>query len=88
MSEELDERREARVRNARIGQGFLKQVAGRLASIKVDELSPTDVARWMEVAIKLAQQGTLREASPRRRSAYLDSVTVSELEIVPGDDDD
>lgn len=48
---------EMRERYATVGSAFLGKVAQRLAKVDPDELSPADLARWTDVAMKLQQAG-------------------------------
>ena len=40
-------------RHARLAVGFQQRIAQRLAEINPSELTPADMARWLEVAAKL-----------------------------------
>lgn len=70
---------ENRQRYAMTGTVFLGKVAERLKSLKVEELSAADIARWTEVAMKLEQAGALRRNSPGRREEYLEGITRPEV---------
>ena len=48
---------EERQRIATVGSAFLGKVAQRLQTLKPEELSAADVARWTDVALKLQQAG-------------------------------
>jgi hypothetical protein len=46
-----------RERYATIGQAFLAKVAQRLANLDAATLSPAELARWVDVALKLQEAG-------------------------------
>jgi hypothetical protein len=56
---------EERQRFATIGSAFLGKVAQRLQTLKPEELSAADVARWTDVATKLVQAGATLEPYDR-----------------------
>jgi hypothetical protein len=56
-----------RERLATVGSAFLGKVAQRLQTLKPEELSAADVARWTDVALKLQQAG--QQATPYDREA-------------------
>lgn len=43
-------------RHARIAQSFQSKVIQRLQTLRVEELSPTDLARWFDVAARIERQ--------------------------------
>lgn len=78
-----------RDRLATIGQAFLGKVAQRLTTLKPEDLSPADLARWTDVAAKLVQAGTQpapynrhdRVISQRARTVILDEAEGPEFHI-------
>jgi hypothetical protein len=58
-----------RERYATIGQAFLAKVAQRLANLDPATLSPGELARWVDVALKLQEAGA--KGAPYDREARL-----------------
>jgi hypothetical protein len=74
-------------RYATIGSAFLGKVAQRLTTLKPEELSAADVARWTDVAIKLRDAG--RAHTRFNRDERLASILLDEnriLEAVEADE--
>jgi hypothetical protein len=57
----------------RAGGVFLAKVAEHLKGLDPASLSPSDIARWTEVALKLENAGNVRRAPENRREAVLDA---------------
>jgi hypothetical protein len=58
-----------RARYATIGQAFLAKVAQRLANLDPETLSPAELARWADVALKLQEAGA--RGAPYDREARI-----------------
>ena len=54
-----------RARYTTVGQAFLAKVAQRLANLDPETLSPAELARWADVALKLQEAGARGETYDR-----------------------
>jgi hypothetical protein len=72
---------EERERLATVGSAFLGKVAQRLQTLKPDELSAADVARWTDVALKLQQAGQQHDVYDRDARERSQRITVDDEPI-------
>lgn len=76
-----DERREMILRHAKLARNIMSIVEARLLTIPIDELTPTELSRLLEVAAKMERASWNEETAIRARGAStIDGVDLAHLD--------
>ena len=76
-------------RHAKLAMAFQQRVAQRLQQIDPAELSPSDMAKWLDIATKLERlsRGEPTEIGIRKQDNPLQGLTTEELGQLIADED-